>query len=155
MTTSRYQKIIVPLDGSGWSQRAIPHALHLARTNDAELILTHVFTSPSREFTDQLALAHQEEQIQHLRQQAKRYLVGVRSELRRENIRVRTHYIEGSATEGVASLLCDYIMSEKADLVVMSTHGRTGVSRLLFGSIARSVMECIDIPVMLIQPEKE
>jgi len=52
----RYKKIVVPLDGSGWAQRAIPHAVDIARANgDSELILLHVFVPPGREFTDQIA----------------------------------------------------------------------------------------------------
>lgn len=148
----RYQKILVPLDGSGWAQRAVPHALDIARNNpDAEVILLHVFTPPVREYTDQLALAGQDDLVQQAREQMKQYLVGLRTELRSENVQVRTHLIEGA---GVAHLICDYIHSEGIDLVVMSTRGRTGLARFLFGSVARDVMECIDVPVLLIQPDK-
>lgn len=149
----RYRKILVPLDGSGWAQRAIPHAVDIARSNgDAELILLNVFVPPAREFTDQIALAGQDDQVQQAREQMKQYLIGLRSELRNENITVRTQLIEGT---GVAHLICDYVKSEEIDLIVMSTHGRTGLSRLLFGSVARAVMECVEVPVLLIQPEKE
>lgn len=149
---TRYKKIVVPLDGSGWSQRAIPHALDIARNTDAEVILLHIFVPPAREFTDQIALANQSEQIQQAREQAKQYLIGLRTELRSEKARVRTHMIEGV---DVAHLICDYVLSEGADLVVMSTHGRSGLARLLYGSVAREVMECIDVPVLLVKPDKE
>lgn len=149
----RYQKILVPLDGSGWGQRAIPHAVEIARNfQGCELILLHVFTPPAREYADQIALGRGDDQVQQVREQMKQYLIGLRSELRNESVTVRTHLIEGT---GVAHLICDYVHSEGIDLVVMSTHGRTGLKRLLFGSVARDVMECLDVPVLLVQPGKE
>ncbi|MCK6578274.1 MAG: universal stress protein [Anaerolineae bacterium] len=152
MPESRYKKILVPLDGSGWAQRAVSHAVDLARGNDAELILLHVFRPPAWEYADQIALAGQESQLQQARNQMKQYLIGVRSELRDENLRVRTHLIEGSA---VAHLICDYVKAEGVDLIVMSTRGRSGLARVLFGSVAREVMECVDVPVMLVQPDRD
>lgn len=150
--TGRYKKIVVPLDGSGWSQRAVPHAVDLARANGSELILLHVFRAPGTEYTDQLALAGQEGQIQQLREAMKQYLIGVRTELRDEDLTVRCQVIEGYS---IAGLICDYINDEKVDLVVMSTHGRGGLARFLFGSVTRDVMEGARVPVMLIRPDKE
>jgi nucleotide-binding universal stress UspA family protein len=152
MPEGRYQKIIVPLDGSGWSQRAVPHAVDIARANDAEIILLHVFRPPAAEYTDKIALAGQEGQIQQLREDMKQYLIGVRTQLRNENVKARTHLIEGMS---VSSLICDYINEEGADLVVMSTHGRGGIARFLFGSVARKVMEGVKVPVLLVHPDRE
>lgn len=149
----RYRKILVPLDGSGWAQRAIPHACDLARSAEAELILLNVFTPPAREYIDQLAIARQDDQVQRAREQMKQYLISMRGELRSQHLTVRTHMIEGA--DDAARLICDYVAGEGIDLIVMSTHGRTGISRLLFGSVARDVMECIDVPVLLVQPDKE
>ena len=151
-TQGRYKKVLVPLDGSGWAQRAIPHASDIARSVGSELILLNIFTPPAREYIDQLAIAGQEDQVQRAREQMKQYLIGIRSELRNENFTVRTHLIEGAGD--VARLICDYATSEGIDLIVMCTHGRTGVARLIRGSIARDVMECVEVPVLLVQPDK-
>ncbi len=151
-SNGRYKKILVPLDGSGWGARAVPHAVDLARANGAELILLHVFRPPASEYTDQIALAGQEGQIQQMREAMKQYLIGVRSELRGEDIEVRCQVIEGM---GVASLICDYIRDEGIDLVVMSTHGRGGIRRFLFGSVTHKVMEAAEVPVLLIHPDKD
>jgi nucleotide-binding universal stress UspA family protein len=148
----RYKKILVPLDGSGWSQRAVPHAVDIARDNNAELILLHVFRPPAWEYTPEIALAGQETQIQQAREQMKQYLVGLRAELRGEQLTVRTHMIEG---QGVARLVCEFVASEDIDLIVMSTRGRSGLSRMLFGSTAREIMQCAEVPVLLVQPDKE
>lgn len=147
----RYKKIVVPLDGPGWSQRAVPHAVDIARANDAELVLLHVFRTPASEYTDQISLAGQENQIQQMREQMKQFLIGIRNELRGEHITVRAHMVEGT---GVANLICDFVNEEDVDLVVMSTHGRSGIARFLFGSVANKVMQCVKVPVLLIHPEK-
>jgi nucleotide-binding universal stress UspA family protein len=151
-TYQRYKKILVPLDGSGWAKRAIPHACDIASANNAELILLHVFKPPTAEYADSVALAGGESQIQQLREQIKQDLIGVRTELRAESFKVRTHVIEGS---GVANLICDYVRDEGIDLVVMSTHGRSGIIRFLFGSVANQVMQCTKVPVLLIHPDRE
>lgn len=149
---TRYQKIVVPLDGSGWSKRAVPHAVDIARLNNSELILLHVLRPPAYEYTDQISLAGQESQLTHLREQMKQYLIGVRNELRSEKIKVRCQVIEGV---GIAHLVCEFVNNEDVDLVVMSTHGRSGITEFLFGSVANKIMQCLKVPVLLIHPDKD
>ena len=147
-TKGRYKKIVVPTDCSGWANRAIPHAAGIARNNDAEIILLFIFKPLAADYIDQLALAGQEEQIQQVREQFKQQLASVRNQLRSENVKARVQWIEGPA---VAHLLCDYINAEDVDLVVMSTHGRTGLDHVLFGSTAEKVVRKSPIPVMTIR----
>ncbi|PJF40446.1 MAG: universal stress protein [Chloroflexi bacterium] len=149
---NRYKKIVVPVDGSGWSERAIPHAADIARANGAELILLHVFRPPAADYIGEMALAGQDSQINEMREQMKQRLIGLRSELRGEGLEVRTQVIEGV---GVANVICEYINSEHIDLVVMSTRGRTGLTRFLFGSVANKVIQCVEVPVLLIRPDKD
>ena len=149
---NRYQKIVVPLDGSGWSKRAVPHAVDIARANNAELILLHVLRPPAYEYTDQLALGGQDSQLTQLRDQMKQYLIGIRNELRSEQIQVRCQVVEGV---GIAHLVCDFVNNEGVDLVVLSTHGRSGITEFLFGSVANKIMQCLKVPVLLIHPDKD
>lgn len=151
-TQGRYKKILVPWDGSGWSRRAIPHAVDIAQTNDSELIILYVFRPPGAEYSDRITLAGQEGQIQQLRNDLEQSLLGVANELRSQGVKVRTLILEST---GVASAICDYVRDEDIDLVVMSTHGRTGIARFLFGSVASKVMEEIKVPVLLVHPDKE
>ncbi|NDJ59616.1 MAG: universal stress protein [Chloroflexi bacterium] len=149
---SRYQKILVPLDGSVWGERAIPHAVDLAQTHQSSLILLHVLTASTRAYTDQLALAGQAGQATQSQVQMQQYLNGLRTGLVQRKIEVTTQLLEGP---GVAEAICDYVIEANIDLVVMSTHGRSGLARLLFGSVARRVLESVDVPVLLIRPDKE
>ncbi|MFZ4815744.1 MAG: universal stress protein [Phototrophicaceae bacterium] len=150
MSQGRYKKIVVPIDGSGLSQRAIPHATDIARTNASEIILLHVFRPPAHEYTDIIALAGQDQQLDQMRDQVKQYLMSLRNNLREEGINCRAQMIEGA---GVATLICDYINAEGADLVVMSTRGHTGLARFVFGSVANKVLHGVRIPVMLVYPD--
>lgn len=147
----RYKKIVVPIDGSGWSERAIPHAVDIAQNNDAELILLHVFKPPASDYVGEIALAGQEEGLMAMREEMKQKLKALRGQIRSEKVNVRVQFIEGA---GVAGIICDYINDEGADLVVMSSHGHTGVMRWLFGSVAHKVMQDVGVPVMIVRPEK-
>lgn len=151
-TQGRYKKILVPWDGSGWGRRAIPHAVDIAQANDSELIILYVFRPPGTEYADQIALAGQEGQIQQLRNGVEQSLTGVANELRTQGVKVQTLILENT---GVASAICDYVRDADIDLVVMSTHGRTGIARFLFGSVAAKVMEEVKVPVLLVHPDKE
>jgi nucleotide-binding universal stress UspA family protein len=148
----RYKKIVVPIDGSGWSERAIPHAMDIARNNNSEVVLLHVFKPPAHEYVGEIALAGQDEQLMALRDEMKQHLTAIRNNIRAEKVAVRVQFIEGT---GVASIICDYINDEGADLVVMSSHGNTGITRWLFGSIAQKVMHEVHVPVMIIRPDKD
>lgn len=151
MAQGRYKKIVVPIDGSGYAKRAIPHAIDIAKSNaESEIILLHVFRPPASEYTDIIALAGQEEQINNMRNQVKNYLMGVRGELREQGVKCRVQMIEGV---GTANLICDYVNGEDVDLVVMSTRGRTGIARFVFGSVAHKVLHGVRVPVMLVYPD--
>lgn len=148
---SQYTKIIVPLDGSGWAEAALPHAARIAKNNKAELILLHVFHSNSAPYQDTMALAGREEFVDPEYENIKAKLISLRNDLRAEGVTVRGHILHG---RNPASNIVKYVESEKADLVVMSTHGRTGLARFVFGSVAHKVMEALEIPVLLVRPDR-
>ena len=147
----KYSKIIVPLDGSGWAEGALPHASRIAKNNDAELILLHIYHSRAAEYQDSLALASKEEFVDPEYENIKRHLIGLRNDLRSEGVKVRGHILFG---RDPAYNICKYAESEKADLVVMSTHRRTGLARFMFGSVAPKVMQGLEISVLLVRPDK-
>jgi len=152
MTTSRYRKIVVPLDGSGWSEAALPHAMDMARTHESRIILLHVFRPPAHEYTDKIALAGQEPQLQAAREDARQKFMALRNSLREQGFDCVVQWIEGI---NVAELICQYISEEDADLVIMSSRGYTGLARMLFGSVANEVLRSLTVPVMIIRPGKD
>ena len=146
-----YTKIVCPIDGSGWGDRAVPHAARIAKNNNAELILLHIYHSPLSEYKDSLSLARQEELIDQERERMKNHLIGLRTDLRSQGIKVRGHMIDGREP---AYNIIRYVRAEGADLVVMSTHGRTGLARFIFGGVAQKVVQSLNVPVLLIRPDK-
>jgi nucleotide-binding universal stress UspA family protein len=148
----RYRRILVPLDGSGWSQRALPHAIDIARSNGSEIVLLHVFSPPAQVYAPELAVAGQDTVVGELRDSMTRYLQGVCAEVRETGVNVHTQMIDNP---DVPAAICQFVRNDDIDLVVMSTHGRTGLARLFFGSVAKAVMEHTKVPILLVHPDKE
>lgn len=147
-----YQRIVVPLDGSRWSESAIPRAAELARVHDAELILLHIYQPKGGDYADQWALAGQQRIAEQPYEQMQEQLIALRNSLRQEGLRAREVIIRGGSP---AQAICDYVETEEGiSLVVMSTHGRTGLARWLMGSVAQEVLKHARCPVMLVQPDK-
>jgi nucleotide-binding universal stress UspA family protein len=142
-----YKKILVPLDGSTLAEAALPHAEALARSEHAEIIILRVAGMPATEFlARQPAIAAN---IQHeMEDDAEEYVKGKVSTLRRDNFRVTGITREGS----VPDTILEVAEETHADLIAMSTHGRTGVERWLLGSVADKIVHHAHIPVMLIHP---
>ena len=147
----QYEKIVVPLDGSGWAEAAVPHASRIAKNNDAEVILLHVYHSPMALYQDSVALASREEIVDQEYEELKQNIISVRNDMRSEGVKVRGHILYG---RDPALNIIRYVEEEEADLVIMSTHGRTGLARFIFGSVAHKVMQALDVPVLLVRPDK-
>ncbi len=147
-----YQKVIVPLDGSRWSETAVPRAAEIARVHDAEMILLHVYQSKAGDYAGQWALAGQQEIADQSLDQVTDALVGMRNRLRIEGVRAREVILRGG---NPAQAICDFVESEEGiSMIVMSTHGRTGIARWLMGGVAQSVIKNARCPVTLVHPDK-
>ncbi len=148
-----YQKIIVPLDGSKWSESAIPRATELARLHGAELVLLHVHQPKSGSYSGDWALAGQQKIADQTYDQIHEQMIALRNRLRQEGLRAREVIIRGG---NPPQAICDFLASEDGiNLVVMSTHGRTGISRWLMGSVAQYVTKNARSPVTLVHPERQ
>ena len=119
----------MPLDGSKWSESAIPRAVELARVHDAELVLLHVYQSKAGDYAGQWALAGQQQIADQTYEQMADQLIALRNRLRQEGLRVRDVMIRGG---NPAQVICDFVESEEGiSMIVMSTHGRTGLIALV------------------------
>ncbi len=132
--------ILVPLDGSPFAERALPYATTLARTAHARLLLLRAVLAHPLPGTDP-ALA-QLTAVQH----AEAALAAVAERLRRDGLAVDTAVYYDEAATAIA----DAAHYRHADLIVMSTHGRTGLGRWLYGSVADRVLRRAEVPVLLI-----
>ncbi|MBE0431389.1 MAG: universal stress protein [Dehalococcoidia bacterium] len=150
-----YNKILVPLDGSKLAECALPHAEELAKRFEAQELL---LVSATERVTRQTR-APEAGELYHAagpevtvtfgkkEMQAQRYLRRVAKKVKAEGIKVRTDVLCWPPAESIA----EYAARSEADLIVMSSHGRSGVSRWAHGSIASKVLQLSCVPVMVIK----
>jgi universal stress protein A len=145
------KKILVPLDFSPTSLAAVETALELAARFDASLELVHVWEPPPIYGPDALVAGGMSlymELEEHRRRAAKKEMENLVARLEQRGLRgIRTHVERGPP----APVILDVATKGGFDLVVMGTHGRTGVSRFFMGSVAEKVVRLSPIPVLTVR----
>lgn len=146
MTT--FRRIVVPLDGSELAESALDPALIIAQSMGAEVILFRVAQRIPR--TQKLAEMPDvyDEVVAATYREAEEYLEGIRQRLAYERVSIEYRAAEG----GIARQILDYVAEEKVDLIVLSSHGRTGVSRWVHGNVAQKVIMGCPCSVLVIRP---
>jgi nucleotide-binding universal stress UspA family protein len=143
-----FKRILAPLDGSLLSEAILPHAETIARAMDAEIILLYVNPGIAPEFSVP-PLTPTLKVFQESEAEMKIYLKSVCTKLEKVGLRVTYLIHEGAIAETILKVA--EIM--QAELIVMSTHGRTGAQRLLLGSVTDGVVHDSPLPVMVIRPK--
>ncbi len=139
-----YRRILVPLDGSDLAETAIPHAELLASASGAELELIRVTLLRFVQAPDGHGHVVQEEGD---REEAEAYLATWEKRLRDRGIRATGQVRSGSVAEEIV----EYAGSTRADLIVMSTHGRTGARLYAYGSVAEKVLRAAPCSVLVVR----
>jgi len=146
-----YQKVLVPLDSSELAECALPEVKKLAGggfigevilLNVVEIDLMGIPTTHTR-IIDINALRNA-----HL-DKSRKYLEKIQSRLISEGIKVKNESLEGTP----AQTIVNYAETNAVDLIVIATHGYTGMKKLMFGSVALRVLHDSHVPVLLIRPE--
>lgn len=142
-----YKKILVPLDGSELAEAVLPHAEALAKSENAELVILRVPNIPAGEYIalDPVVASTIRKDI---REEASKYVNEKVDLLKKDHIKATGLTKEGS----VPDTILEVAEETQADMIAMSTHGRTGVKRWLMGSVADKIVHHTHIPVMLIHP---
>jgi len=135
--------IVVPTDFSEFSDEAFVYAIRLAGVYGSTLHVVHVVAST---FSLDDAQAVHLSKVQEVRERLNQLLPGDGSSLQ-----IHRHVLEGSA----ASEIVNFAKQFQADLIVMGTHGRTGVTHLLMGSVAEKVVRQAICPVLVVRPRLE
>jgi nucleotide-binding universal stress UspA family protein len=145
---ARTRRILHPTDFSPASRAALAKAIELARAQKAELVICHV-TSMVIPMMGEGYMPPQvyEDIATATRRAAQRQLDTVVARARRGGARVRGLLVEGVPFDRIGRIA----RSQKADLVVMGTHGRTGLGRLFLGSVAERVVATSPVPVMTVR----
>ena len=145
-----YQRILVPVDGSETSNAGLAEAVKLAKLTGAQLRLMHVIDeSPflmsaegmAAMSTDVLTLLH--EGGERILEQGRAYATG-------QGVAVDSKLYDG-VTGRLADCVAEQVAQWKAELIVLGTHGRRGVGRMLLGSGAEQVARTATVPVLLVR----
>jgi len=144
-----YRRILVPLDGSSRAETILPHVEELALRFEAEVVLLHVDESPGLllERDEVVDMSSYMERRRREIEDAQTYLQGIVDRWRERNISARTRIGRGS----VSACIVDTAKRESADLLAMASHGRSGVQRTFYGSVAAAVLHRIDRPILVVR----
>jgi nucleotide-binding universal stress UspA family protein len=141
-----YKKILVPLDGSELAKTALDQAEKLAKTFDSEIILFQVvpfmpiYGSP--ELVTPIIVDEKQKEA------AEKYLANLAEELKKRGLKVTVMVRTG---QQVAVEIIDFTKEAGVNLIVMCTHGRSGISRWVLGSVALKVITRAETPILLIR----
>jgi nucleotide-binding universal stress UspA family protein len=137
-----YRTLLVPLDGSKLSEHALPLALSLACRLGANLVLMRTARATVFPRVDMINA-----EVRAI-DEAKSYLENVKAEMSGQGVDIQTAVPYGDAAQEILQ----EIGTRKADLVVMSTHGSSGIGRWIYGSVGEKVLAASPVPVMLVRP---
>jgi nucleotide-binding universal stress UspA family protein len=141
-----YKKILVPLDGSELAKKALDQAEKLAKCFDAEMILFQVvpfmpiYGSP--ELVTPLIVDEKHKEA------AQKYLLNLTEELKKKGLKVTSMVRTGQV---VAMEIIDFAKESGVDLITMCTHGRSGITRWVLGSVALKVLTRAETPILLVR----
>jgi nucleotide-binding universal stress UspA family protein len=151
-----YRTILVPLDGSPRAERILPHVEGLALANKSKVILLQVVNPGAAELMQPMAPMGAPVDIElylgtveEAEEKAHQYLLEKASVLEAKNIKAQGMVRRGEIVRTVIQVAAE----QNVDLVAMASHGRTGLSRVFYGSVANGVLHQIDRPLLLIRAE--
>jgi nucleotide-binding universal stress UspA family protein len=146
-----FKNILVPVDGSRFSSRALREARKVAKRESGRIILLGVVELPVAVFEGYQEFSVNIELEEQFSLRMKQILEQEAETLKKEGISVDTVVRTGNPADEIVSLA----RSEKADLVMMTTHGRRGFMRFMLGSVAEKVVRTSPCSVLVVRPSEE
>lgn len=146
-----YKKILVPLDGSDLAECVLPHAETIAKAAGVEEVVFVRVAEPTYMPARYAEIGLTEEDIKMIeaesREAARTYLDKVVGGVDYGRVKVSSEVLSGKAAERLA----DYVARNNVDLIIIATHGRSGVSRWMWGSVADRILHSSTAPVMMVR----
>jgi len=147
-----YKKIMVPLDGSKLAECVFPHLETVIKGCESpEVIVVQAVEPLSVPYGREVSQLTSLEQVKafetHQKTEAEKYLKEVVARLRKTGVNARAEVIYGKADEA----LSDYATKNDVDLVIIATHGRSGISRWVWGSVADRLVRSVRVPVLMVR----
>ena len=145
-------KIIIPVDGSDLSEQIIPYCVALSKGLGSSMTLLHVVDTDALPDTAELQhQVHLEQLVEQERTQAHAYLHKVQAHLKEHDIQANIEVTAGPTAETIVSMA----QNEGADLIAMSTHGRSGLARWRTGSVTDKVLHTATVPLLIFRPQDQ
>ena len=142
-------RILCPVDFSPTSERAAGYAMRLARQLGASVHFVHAWTLPAYALPDG-AVVFGAEVGEQIRGELGKQMEALLARVRDRDVAVEGHVVEGTAAREIVRATA----SLGADLVVMGTHGRTGLPHVVLGSVAERVVRTSAVPVLTVPPAR-
>ncbi|MFC1908036.1 universal stress protein [Chloroflexota bacterium] len=150
-----YSKILVPLDGMELAECILDHVRTIVTGCQVSKVVLLTVAEPyekglpSTTWGGVISAKHRAKLAIDSRAEAKDYITKIADKLREEGMLVQPVVIHGRVAEGIL----DYAIKNQVDLIMMSTHGRSGPSRWALGSVADRVIRHSPIPVLIVSPK--
>ena len=142
-----YHKILVPLDGSKRADRILSHVEGLARRYQAKVIFLQVIEYKATTTPEGASINLTNQEIDQAKKQAERHLKGLQEEFSGKNIESKIRVIYGPVVGGIISMAAQ----EDVDLIALASHGRGGLGRVFYGSVAAGLLHRVDRPLLIIR----
>jgi nucleotide-binding universal stress UspA family protein len=148
-----FERVLVCLDGSDLAEEALPYAAEIARRFGSTLVLLEVTAGPSAVVEPTTGYYHATSpgRVQRSEDEAADYLEGIAAGLEKEGLRVEYLTLPGAPGKAIVG----YAEENDVGLIVLGTHGRSGLSRLAFGSVADYVLKQSRRPVLMKRPGEQ
>lgn len=144
----RFQRILRPTDFSAFARTALPHVHGLVRRNEAGLVLLHVLTPAEADVEPGITGQIWDSLLVEGRRRAEAQLALLAEELQSLGVRVETLLGEGVAFQEILRVA----ERQRCDLIILASHGRTGLGHVLIGSVAEKVVRRASCPVFVVRP---
>jgi len=144
-----YQRILVPFDGSDTSTRGLDEAIRMAKLTGARLRLVYLVDDLLYASGFETYAAYTNDVLPMVRAVGDKVMKEGQARVERAGVAVETAVVEGVAMR-LADVVAEQVRSWNADLIVIGSHGRRGVGRMLLGSDAEQIMRSASVPVLLV-----
>lgn len=142
-----FKNILVAYDSSSFSNRAFKRALDVAKSNKSKITIVTVVTGvyqPSIGFT----MKYSEKMLEKYTKTLQKTFSNLESAAKEKNIKISLKILQDPS---VAKAITNYVNSRKFDLVVIGSHGRTGLNKMILGSVANSITQKVKCPIMVVK----
>jgi len=150
----KIDKILLAMDGSESSFRALKYAIHLAKVEDAEIMLLHVLENVKQGGVIGLRARYGDVKIvkaflKYSEEIAKRWIEKAKEEARSNDVKLRTEIILEQSSK--AEEIVKYAERNKADVIILGTRGLTRFKKLIVGSVANAILSNAKCPVLIVR----